>query len=267
MKPILSHGLIWKVGDGLSINAWKDRWIPSLDSSFTLPPRPPECMSERVADFINPQTRQWNWSVVSAVWPPGILPKILSIPLKFQSHADRHIWAPHKSASYMVKSAYDLLWQLKNRDRNEFPLTKFIWKIKLPFKIRFFLWQCCKGLVPTSELLASKGFVVDSSCSLCNHGDDSQYHIFLQCPFARAIWLQQQLHALVNIQALSFSQCFQNVMKSLLSLSRHQTNDYIIRFGASLWWIWKCRNESRFDGSQPDTRRTLCSINALVLNV
>ncbi|KAF9603853.1 hypothetical protein IFM89_038036 [Coptis chinensis] len=69
MKPILSHGLIWKVGDGLSIDAWKDRWIPSLDSSFTLPPRPPECMYERVVDFINLQTRQWNWAVVSALWP------------------------------------------------------------------------------------------------------------------------------------------------------------------------------------------------------
>ncbi|KAF9590689.1 hypothetical protein IFM89_036212 [Coptis chinensis] len=102
MKPILSHGLIWKVGDGLSIDAWKDRWIPSLDSNFILPPRPPECMYERVADFINPQTRQWNWAVVLAVWPSGILPKILSIPLR---------------------------------------------------------------LDPTSELLSSKGFVVDSSCS------------------------------------------------------------------------------------------------------
>ncbi|KAF9588791.1 hypothetical protein IFM89_015679 [Coptis chinensis] len=78
MKPILSHGLIWKVGDGLSIDAWKDRWIPSLDSNFILPPRPPECMYERVADFINPQTRQWNWAVVLAVWPS--VPYILAMP-------------------------------------------------------------------------------------------------------------------------------------------------------------------------------------------
>ncbi|KAF9606342.1 hypothetical protein IFM89_025010 [Coptis chinensis] len=44
-------------------------------------------------------------------------------------------------------------------------------------------------------------------------------------------------------------------------------NNYMPWFGASLWWIWKCRNENRFDGSQLDTRRTLRSINALVSNV
>jgi hypothetical protein len=42
--------------------------------------------------------------------------------------------------------------------------------------------------MPTDENLRTRGCVIVSMCPLCKRDNDSSEHLFIQCPFAIAIW-------------------------------------------------------------------------------
>ncbi|KAF9625939.1 hypothetical protein IFM89_027807 [Coptis chinensis] len=108
---------------------------------------------------------------------------------KFTAKEDTTFWWPNKFGEYDVKSAYNLMHNYCVPSREKLHLFTKIWKLNLPQKIRFFMWQFTHQLLPTADLLCDRGFHVDTVCSLCLAAEESPQHIFLQCPFARAVWL------------------------------------------------------------------------------
>ena len=55
---------------------------------------------------------------------------------------------------------------------------KQIWKLKLPLKIKIFMWYLLKGDVLTKDNLAKRNWQGNSKCGFCNM-DESIRHLFI----------------------------------------------------------------------------------------
>ena len=62
------------------------------------------------------------------------------------------------------------------------------WKLKLPNKIKVFVWRACKNILPTFGNL-HKRKIADAPCCLkCNTEVETCCHALIDCPIADEIW-------------------------------------------------------------------------------
>jgi hypothetical protein len=47
------------------------------------------------------------------------------------------------------------------------PVWKIIWQIKIPIKVKFFLWRALHGIIPLKCLLANRHIGTSAGCPIC----------------------------------------------------------------------------------------------------
>jgi hypothetical protein len=106
---------------------------------------------------------------------------IRSIPLSMERHDDE--WAWHfekKNGTFSVRSAYRMLVNTKNEmeawldDRpsvslcNDKKSWSSLWKIKVPSKIKVFLWRLSHQSLPTGTTLHCRNMSNSCACAICH---------------------------------------------------------------------------------------------------
>jgi hypothetical protein len=102
---LLKKGLIWRVGNGAQIRAWRDPWIPRGDYKAVAPRRC--CRYRWVSDFLRPDGT-WDEQRVAHFFAAEDATEILKIKASTRNDADFLAWAPEKQGIYSVRSAYRL---------------------------------------------------------------------------------------------------------------------------------------------------------------
>ncbi|KAA3454961.1 reverse transcriptase [Gossypium australe] len=71
---------------------------------------------------------------------------------------DKLCWGPSKNGSFTLAIAYDLTngFLEKSHDINR-DLWQTIWKLKLPPKLKLFLWKCGNRIIPTRAMCPAEG--------------------------------------------------------------------------------------------------------------
>jgi hypothetical protein len=59
-----------------------------------------------------------------------------------------------------------------------------VWKMKIPLKIKIFMWYIQKGVVLTKDNLAKRNWNNSKLCSFCMNNEFIQ-HLFFKCYYAR----------------------------------------------------------------------------------
>jgi hypothetical protein len=59
--------------------------------------------------------------------------------------------------------------------------------LKVPLKIRIFMWFLNKKVLLTKDNLAKRKWTGSMKCAFCS-SDESIEHLFIKCPFATLIW-------------------------------------------------------------------------------
>lgn len=62
-----------------------------------------------------------------------------------------------------------------------------IWNLKIPIKIKHFLWKVTNDTLPTKVNLINTGIFISSSCSYCSNFHEFTDHILFSCQRAREI--------------------------------------------------------------------------------
>jgi hypothetical protein len=154
---------------------------------------------------------------------------------------DSFIWSLTSSGSFTLKSMYlDLL-----DDQTKY-LCKYIWKIKVPLKIKIFMWFLHRKVILTKDNLAKRNWEGSKTCVFCDK-DESIQHLFFECPLAKTVW---------RIIFLAFSISPPSNITNLFGnwLSGIAKKDLIqIRVGvcAIVWAIWNVRNDFIFNKQKP----------------
>ena len=153
---------------------------------------------------------------------------------------DLFIWALHSSGSFSVKSLYIAL--INNGVR----VSQDIWRIKIPSKIKIFLWYLKEGVILTKDNLAKRNWVGDTRCSFCYSPENIQ-HLFLDYFYAKFLW--SVVHLLFRI---SPPHSIEDIFNRWSKLGGNKHNKLLLTAASALLWtIWLTRNEVVFDKCRP----------------
>ncbi|KAF7835565.1 reverse transcriptase [Senna tora] len=145
---LLKEGLCWKVGNGYSVNVWRDRWIPSIND-YKLANIPTSADSDKSVDNL---IVNGSWCLNSIINDISVeeANAILSIPLPKTMIEYKLMWNHAKNGQYAVKKGG-------------------IWKLKVPEKIKHFIWR----LDPLSIALRRKLAAMEFLSSLQSNSSSS----------------------------------------------------------------------------------------------
>lgn len=108
--------------------------------------------------------------IVGAIFEEEQAANILNVPIYKESLVDRRVWKFNSHGLYSVKSAYRLYMD-HFATFDEFKVqgdwTK-LWDLKLPPKVKCFLWRCCRNCLPIRTRLQSRGIPCSPLCVLCD---------------------------------------------------------------------------------------------------
>jgi hypothetical protein len=121
-------------------------------------------------------------------------------------------------------------------------LKKYIWKMKVPLKIKIFMWFLHKKVILTKDNLAKRNWQGCVKCCFCDQ-DETIQHLFISCPFTKMIW--RIIYMAFNIPPPSnITNMFGNWLNGVAKKDKVH-----IRVGvcALLWAIWNVRNDYIFN--------------------
>jgi hypothetical protein len=117
-------------------------------------------------------------------------------------------------------------------------LKKYLWKIKVPLKIKIFMWFLYRKAILKKDNLKKRGWTGCAKCVFCRDQATID-HLFLSCFFTRLIW--RVVHFTFNIPPPSnVNNLFGNWLNGLAKGTKARIR---VGFYALVWTIWSCRND------------------------
>lgn len=158
------------------------------------------------------------------------------VTVQLTDDKDVFVWGLGTNKKFTVKSLYsDLMKQVGVPARGAF------WKLKIPLKIKIFLWYLWKGVVLTKDNLAKRRWQGSLKCCFCSSSETIQ-HLFFDCQLARNVW--SVVCITFGIQPpVSFAHMLGSWMRVFPAKSRNQC---LVGVAALPWAIWLNRNEVVF---------------------
>jgi hypothetical protein len=157
--------------------------------------------------------------------------------VQLNDEEDSFSWNLTTSGSFTVRSLYhDLI------NGHTIFLKKYLWKIKVPLKIKIFMWFVHRKEILTKDNLAKRNWQGSTKCCFCDQEETIQ-HLFIDCPFAKKLW--RVVHMTFAISPPSnINNMFGNWLNGIAKKDKG-----FIRIGvcALLWAIWKVRNDFIFN--------------------
>ena len=231
----------FRVGDGHATRFWDDRWI--LDRPLkVIYPNLFNIVRKRkalVKDVMNGNLPNLSFrraivGVKRVEWH-NLSTLLASIPLGHSK--DKFLWGPHRNGVFSVQSMYRLLMNTPTLTHN-----MLLWKLKIPLKIKIFLWYLGRGVILTKENLAKRGWTGSMKCCFCNQNETIQ-HIFFDCYLIRNIW--RIIYFAFNIERpININHIIENWATNKGIAHRKKL---LIGVAAMFWSIWLCRNDVAFN--------------------
>ena len=236
----------WRIGDGKSIDIYRDNCLPRKGSAKVVSPHVQALEGAQVAALINPSTRTRNINLLHQHFLSFEANRIKAIPLCWIDQKDCLIWPDSHNGEYTVKAGYQKLCQEANSSvasssdsSHQSAFWKRIWKLHVPNKIKLFLWKFFSNALPTKVNLKKRKILDDAKCGACLLDQETTLHAIWSCESLYNIW----------------DPCFSRVqteypyiqdMQELISLVGQRANSLEL-FGVVAWFIWNQRNRLRLN--------------------
>ncbi|KAL5551374.1 hypothetical protein UlMin_001550 [Ulmus minor] len=219
-RELYNQGLRCKIGSGQNTYIYHDRWLPRAGVFKVSSPRVLGKF-DKVSSLIT-ASGSWDSSLIRESFHEDEAEAILSLPLPRRTTSDSLLWHYDKSGHYTVRSGYWLANQCRSvPSSSTISLNSWwnrFWKLRVPSKIRVFIWKAFYNWIPSSTNLANHGVPTQKRCLICNEADDTT------------------LHALWGCKAL-------DSLKFLLSANDNLSVENLEFVCILLWRIWFRRNK------------------------
>jgi hypothetical protein len=146
-------------------------------------------------------------------------------------------WDLHGKGSFTLSSMYNAFIQT-----GSLPRKCVLWKLKVPLKIKVFLWYLKTGVILTKDNLAKRCWQGSTKYCFCN-ATETIKHLFFYCHVARFFW--NAIYIIFNIRPPSnVSDLFGSWLKGFSSKLRIQI---LVGATALYWAIWLSMNDVVFN--------------------
>lgn len=119
---------------------------------------------------------------------------------------------------------------------------KWMWRLNIPPKLKFFIWQCLHEMLPSRVLLNKRGTSLPQECPLCLSFPETTEHLLGHCSVSKRWW--ESLNSEGSSRSLD-SLSWKSWLKWNAS-TRHYHGSHCIPmfliFCFCLWEIWLYRN-------------------------
>ena len=234
----------------------------------------------KVSDLIDPITGSWDEELLRSLFLSIDVSRILQIPLNTNGFEDFVGWKYTKHGKYTVRSGYHLQW------RHQFgpsagqlalpgssstnPVWKSLWQLRIPSKVKIFIWRALHGILPLKCILANRHVGTSGACPICNQGPEDIRHLLFQCQIAQDMWNSLGLMGIID-EAMQGDRAGSAVLEILL---RRQDNDYNNFDNVGLkelisvtsWYLWWIRRRHTHNEDVPQLFRCKMSVLSIVAN-
>lgn len=238
---------IWKLNNGKLIDFWIDNW----HSKGVLRDVFPKLFNILIKKDIkvNQMVEFWNLALSVKMWKRTLKQDELEELFRLDElikeifltdRPDKLVWKESNN-QFSTSISYSLISESSSIDS----YWGFIWKLKIPGRIKVFLWQCSHKKISTLSLLKSRGILSNDLCKWCGQHREDFDHLFWSCSLANQVWeiISEWLEVdLSSLQQMELKACL-----TILS-SNHFRIGGGICFAAALWSIWLERNANMFRG-------------------
>ncbi|XP_065630904.1 uncharacterized mitochondrial protein AtMg00310-like [Quercus suber] len=142
----ISMGAKWRVGDGLSISIFKDKWLPNALGGRVIGAVQGVDKSMMVANLIDARLGCWKNHLTDSCFIPSVATRIKAIPLSDLPQPNMLYWAFERNGAYSVKSRYRALYEEERNGEASSSNSRLVarfWsklrKLGVPRKVKHFL--------------------------------------------------------------------------------------------------------------------------------
>ncbi|XP_043700990.1 uncharacterized protein LOC122651604 [Telopea speciosissima] len=170
--------------------------------------------------------------------------------------SDTIMWCANLKGVFPLK----LEWDSIRARRDPVAWYKLVWFPYSQTRFSFIVWLAIVGRFTTKSRLAAWGLATDTTCPLCNTGNEDLNHLFFKSPFSNHIW---QRVLLLNGFALPALLSWPNVVQWT---TNHFTGDSLLNkvrrfsFSVMVYRIWSERNSRIFKQQESSFEKVLCQI-------
>jgi len=185
VKHIYMAGRKLEIRNGENTLFWQDCWLggQALCTKFPVLYELYESKQITVAEYLRRNGlltfRRWLPTILQEQWEM-LKQHALEVPIYHEQ--DKVSWKWGNKCVFTVKSTYDKLTSDDSGDS-----YSRIWKAKLPYKIKIFLWLIEQKAILTRDNMVRRNWPGNPSCNFCNN-DESINHLFFTCPTAKVVW-------------------------------------------------------------------------------
>lgn len=186
-RQLLCKAACFKTGDRLSINIWKDHWVPNFPNFIPVVREGRDWNRLfRVAELKNLDGNGWNEQLVRDMFEPSSADAILSIEWPKDRCVDKLVWLGNKGEGFSVGSSYKSLFgvvlgsvEMSKSDR--------LWKRKIHDRLKLFLWRILAQVILTRDLTNKWFGLRKVYYPSCGAETKTYMHLFKDCPTIRAL--------------------------------------------------------------------------------
>lgn len=260
---LLKKGLIWRVGNGKSIQIQHDQWIPRENglktANFIRRTR-----LRWVNQLIDQKSREWDKELIGNIFYPFDAEEIYKIRIPSTEIEDCIAWHYERNGNFTVRSAYNLAASLNRNTQGgasssascaeDRSIWDVIWKMNIPERIKNFGWRIETNTLATKRNKCRRTIVHDSVCEICGNGEEDEFHAVISCTKSTALRF-----AMRKEWQLPDEKDFRYTGKDWLQvlLDKHNS-DMRIKIMLLLWRAWFLRDNCvHSDGKESVSRSVL----------
>ncbi|XP_019176340.1 PREDICTED: uncharacterized protein LOC109171740 [Ipomoea nil] len=140
-KSLVCSGVKRRIVNGNSTSVWKHPWLQDEEDPMIQTEMPPQLADARVANLIDQETGTWDYHLLTDIFKPDDVSRILKIPVS-QEYKDQWYWHGDPNGYYSVKNGYRrIIGNYDSSMNSGFNKWLTLWKQKIPPKWRIFIWK------------------------------------------------------------------------------------------------------------------------------
>jgi hypothetical protein len=267
-REALTCGLIKRIGSGLSVDVWTDRWIPetrTMIPSVQIGDAEQAAVDDinKVADLIDSENWTWKAEVIRRNFIAPEADAILNIPLRQGGGADFWAWGLEKSGVYTVKSAYRSLMMQNEHvalaegtatgtSDSDTQLWSRLWKLKVVPKVRVFWWRVIRGILPVERTLQHRHIAELGRCKVCLSANEDLMHALVRCSHAENFWFEARAWLNIKLPALHPDTWTRDII-----CDERFSDDDRSKIVTVMWAIWSSRNNITHEKGGLDPVQTM----------